>query len=56
MSQPNTPSDGAAPQADSEPAKRRSGLSLNEDWAAFAVGLVLLVAALVGVIPGDLIP
>lgn len=31
-------------------------MTLNEDWAATIVGLVLLVLVLAGVIPGWLVP
>ncbi|GAA2179623.1 hypothetical protein GCM10009785_06970 [Brooklawnia cerclae] len=39
----------SAPDADGK-------FSVNEDWLAFVVGLVLLALCLTGVIPGGLIP
>jgi hypothetical protein len=38
------------------PTSGESRTAFNEDWAATAVGLVLLVLILVGVIPTGLIP
>lgn len=50
MVQP-TPADSAAPPI--ETASRRS---INEDWLATIVGLVLLVLVLIGVIGKGLVP
>lgn len=49
---PHDPPDRAT--AESSPAPSKAPLS--EDWAAFTVGLVLLLAALIGAIPAGVIP
>ena len=41
---------------DEPPTERESRVAFNEDWAATAVGLVLLVLVLTGVIPVGLVP
>ncbi|MFI7417268.1 hypothetical protein [Nonomuraea sp. NPDC049684] len=41
---------------DESPTGRESRVAINEDWAATAVGLVLLVLVLAGVIPVGLVP
>ena len=52
---PPTPPPTSPPGPD--PAVRASGrASLNEDWAATVVGLVLLVLVLTGLLPGWLVP
>ncbi|WP_405147493.1 hypothetical protein OG589_07865 [Sphaerisporangium sp. NBC_01403] len=43
MSEPETPASGG-------------GRTLNEDWAATILGLVLLVLIIIGVIPTGLVP
>jgi hypothetical protein len=42
--------------ANEPPTERDSRLSINEDWAATVVGLILLVLVLTGVIPTGLVP
>ena len=45
------------PPPDPDPVVGASGrASLNEDWAATVVGLVLLVLVLTGLLPGWLVP
>jgi len=52
---PPTPPPTSPPGPD--PAVHASGrASLNEDWAATVVGLVLLVLVLTGLLPGWLVP
>lgn len=56
MSQSTPPAEGSPPDPVESATRPSSGWTINEDWAAFGVGLVLLLAALVGIIPNGLIP
>jgi hypothetical protein len=49
------PNPDAASTSDGE-VERTRRIAFNEDWAATAVGLVLLVLVLTGVIPEGLVP
>lgn len=46
----------ATPDAVPPPTEPDSRLAFNEDWAATALGLVLLALVLLGVIPTGLVP
>ncbi|GGT04295.1 hypothetical protein ACFFV7_09945 [Nonomuraea spiralis] len=41
---------------DESPTARESRVAISEDWAATAVGLILLVLVLTGVVPVGLVP
>jgi hypothetical protein len=50
-------SDRTSPPSDADPTVRTAGrISINEDWAATVVGLVLLALVLTGLLPGWLVP
>ena len=50
-------SDRTSPSSDADPTVRSAGpISINEDWAATVVGLVLLALVLTGLLPGWLVP
>lgn len=51
----STTPDAREPAADRRVARTRR-LQVNEDWAATAVGLIILALVLVGVISPDLVP
>lgn len=52
---PDATGDGPPDAAPDAPSATRR-FTLNEDWFATILGLVLLVAALVGAIPAGLVP
>ena len=50
-------SDRTSPHPDPNTTDRTAGrISINEDWAATVVGLVLLALVLTGLLPGWLVP